>query len=97
MNSPIPAEHISNTNPLALAPGEALGSSAEGELLELQAKLAFHGRRLFRHEVRGLYCTVLHCIAVHLKTDCAVLMYLHQAWTCGGMVPLVQPQMGLSF
>ncbi|KAI3438982.1 hypothetical protein D9Q98_001396 [Chlorella vulgaris] len=51
VNSPIPAEHISNTNPLALAPGEALGSSAEGELLELQAKLAFHGRRLFRHEV----------------------------------------------
>jgi hypothetical protein len=51
VNSPIPAEHISNTNPLALAPGQVLGGSAEGELLELQAKLAFHGRRLFRHEV----------------------------------------------
>ncbi|PRW58932.1 CUGBP Elav-like family member 5 [Chlorella sorokiniana] len=49
VSSPIPADHISNTNPL-LGSGP-LPAAAEAELLELHSKLAFHGRRLFRHEV----------------------------------------------
>lgn len=49
MSSPIPADHISNTNPLAGS--HPLAGPAEAELLELHSKLAFHGRRLFRHEV----------------------------------------------
>ena len=50
VSSPIPADHISNTNPMH---GSQLPAAAEAELLELHSKLAFHGRRLFRHEVRG--------------------------------------------
>jgi hypothetical protein len=38
-----------------MAPPPSLpGAPPEAELLELQAKLAFHGRRLFRHEVRDI-------------------------------------------
>lgn len=59
MNSPIPADHISNTNPLL--PGAPPGNAAEGEVLELAAKLAFHGRRLFRHEASAAPAPALHC------------------------------------
>lgn len=69
MTSPIPADHISNTNPIsgmadggqagkkgdgqaAAEGGQAAPAGGEAELLELQARLAYHGRRLFRHEVR---------------------------------------------
>lgn len=54
VSSPIPAEHISNTNPLLSSP---LPAPAEAELLELHSKLAFHGRRLFSHEARGRVCS----------------------------------------
>jgi hypothetical protein len=47
----IPSDHISNTNPMLAPPPSLPGAPPEAELLELQAKLAFHGRRLFRHEV----------------------------------------------
>jgi hypothetical protein len=48
-----------------LAPPPSLpGAPPEAELLELQAKLAFHGRRLFRHEV-SLVQAVRQVQAVH--------------------------------
>ena len=50
VSSPIPADHISNTNPLV--GGAPLPPPAAAELLELQTKLAYHARRLFRHEAR---------------------------------------------
>lgn len=74
VSSPIPADHISNTNPLL---GSApLPAAAEAELLELHSKLAFHGRRLFRHEVRGgrsavgccTWCYTLASSAMHMQT-----------------------------
>lgn len=69
VSSPIPADHISNTNPLL---GSApLPAAAEAELLELHSKLAFHGRRLFRHEVRGECSAVGSCTLLLHSGQCS--------------------------
>ena len=78
MSSPIPADHISNTNPLLGSGSGALPAAAEAELLELHSKLAFHGRRMFRHEVHNGIFSVAQCSTLLGRLCCrwSIMMML---------------------